>query len=400
MTTRRSFLRGAAWMAVLPHLALGTDQGALDWSSRGAEPVPAEYPYDAPIPDMRSKITNPLPRRVIAGYWTYWGSPIRLKDIPARYNTVFLFHATPVGGAGGTSGAVQWNAPGDGRGAASNFREDLAEFRETRTAILSVGGAQAHVDLSTRARAQAFLDSIKRIHGDLGGFDGLDWNNYEGGQRPDTEQMIWVSLQLKSTYGKDFAITSPPAPWRPDDMTHCRAMIDAGVMDMVSPQYYDGAGLTTEGYIVNSVNEWVARMGDAGRVGVGFGLGDAADRSDQAVVEGAWKSLAARHPELRGAYTWDLPMDERMGWPFAENIAPLVMLDLASASPPPVIIPPVFPIRVRAADPTHTVVAGDTLQKIAVRYGVDDWREIAALNGDPDPESLRVGHFLRLPPGS
>jgi hypothetical protein len=137
--TRRSFLLGAVWVAVLPHLARrpGEDdsQGPRGYSDLPHQPVPEGYPYDKPIPRLTTKVIAPLPSRVVAGYWTYWGSPIRLTDIPARYNTVFLFHATPVGDATGTAGGVQWNNPGNGRGAATNFTADLAEFRRTRTAV-------------------------------------------------------------------------------------------------------------------------------------------------------------------------------------------------------------------------------------------------------------------------
>lgn len=401
MTTRRSFLLGAAWVAVLPHVPLGPDEdsgeGPRRYMDLPHEPVPEGYPYDEPIPSLRNQVMAPLPGRVVAGYWTYWGSPIRLKDIPEHYNTVFLFHATPVGGAPGTTGAVQWNNPGNGRGAATHFKADLAEFRRARSAILTVGGARANVDLSTRARARAFLDSIKRIYGDLGGFDGIDWNNYEGDQQPNTDQMIWISQQLKATYGQNFAITSPPAPWRPTDVTHCRAMIDAGVMDMVSPQYYDGPGLAAEGYIVNSVNGWVARMGDASRVGVGFGLASVANYSTRAAVEGAWKTLAALHPDLRGAFNWNLRTDEGAGWPFANNVGPLVMIGAPRTTTPPLIVPPIFPIRAPTTGSTHAVVAGETVAGTATRYGITGSQGISSLNGDLTPESLRVGELQKLP---
>ncbi|QCU77654.1 hypothetical protein E7744_05135 [Citricoccus sp. SGAir0253] len=340
MITRRSFLAAA----VLP--ALGLASGAVDgeepqrYTDVSREPVPEGYPHDRPLPTLRSPVMAPLPRRVVAGYWTYWGSPTRLRDIPAQYNTVFLFHATPVGGAPGSTGAVQWNTPDDGRGAATHLLADLAEFRRTRTAILTVGGARAHVDLSTRARAQAFLDSVLRIYGDLGGFDGLDWNTYEGDQQPNTEQMIWVSRELKARFGQDFAITTPPAPWRQVDVAHCRAMVEAGVLDMVSPQYYDGPGLATEAHIVRSVTEWVARMGDASRVGVGFGLATRPQYSSRATVRAAWEILAGRHPGLRGGFNWNLATDEGMGWPFAEQIAPRMVIE---ASSPP-IVPPLVPV--------------------------------------------------------
>ncbi|MEV4900701.1 glycosyl hydrolase family 18 protein [Citricoccus sp. NPDC055426] len=313
-----------------------------------------------------------LPQRVVAGYWTSWGSPLRLTEIPPQYNTVFLFHATPVGGAPGSTGAVQWSAVGDGRGAATHFTADLAQFRRNRTAILTVGGSRQHVDLSTRLRAQTFLDSIKRIYGELGGFDGLDWNNYEGEQQPDTDQMIWISQQLKTTYGQDFAITSPPAPWRPADVRHCKAMIDAGVLDMVSPQYYDGPGLADEKHIVESVNEWVAIMGDSSRVGVGVGLANATNYSTHATVEGAWKTLAGRHPQLRGAFNWNISTDERMGWPFANYVGPLMMKLTLPATMPPLTVPPIIPVFASTLKRDNTEESEATSGDIAENHGMTD----------------------------
>lgn len=347
MITRRSFLYGAAWAAGALRTAPQPEdpevQGPRRHGDLHLEPVPAGYPYDRSIPAVRSRIMVPLPRRVVAGYWTSWGSPPRLTEIPTHYNTVFLFHATPVGGAPGTTGAVQWNSVGNGRGAANRFTADLAEFRRTRTAILTVGGSRQHVDLSTRTRAQTFLDSVKRIYADLGGFDGLDWNTYEGDQLPDTEQMIWISTRLKEAYGPTFAITTPPAPWRPADLRHCRAMIEAGVLDLASPQYYDGPGLADEHHIVASVNEWVQQLGDPRRVGVGFGVADAPHYSSRAAVEGAWRQLSAQHPTLRGAFNWEISHDREAGWPFAEHVAPLVMID-TSLTAAPITVPPVIPV--------------------------------------------------------
>ena len=45
---------------------------------------------------------------------------------------------------------------------------------------------------------------------------------------------------------------------------------------------------------------------------------------------------------------------------------------------------------------THTVVAGDTLYNIGVRYGVNP-RELAALNGITDPTAIPLGFVMKLP---
>jgi LysM repeat protein len=46
----------------------------------------------------------------------------------------------------------------------------------------------------------------------------------------------------------------------------------------------------------------------------------------------------------------------------------------------------------------YTVRAGDTLAKIAARYGTTVWK-LASLNGIPNPNYIRVGQVLCIRPG-
>ena len=67
------------------------------------------------------------------------------------------------------------------RESATQFNTDLAAIRAAgRCVILSVGGANSHIDLSTQTRSDAFTASIEKIHTQLGGFDGVDFD-IEGG---------------------------------------------------------------------------------------------------------------------------------------------------------------------------------------------------------------------------
>ena len=142
-----------------------------------------------PPPAVSPTPVGGLPAKVVAGYWPYWPSaPIRIRDIPTAYNVIYLFHARPVGGAPGSTGAVYWTAPGDGRGAATNLVADIQYARSTqgRKVILSAGGAGNGMSFPNRTTSQAFVDSVAALYGTLGGFDGLDWNTYEADQQPDT----------------------------------------------------------------------------------------------------------------------------------------------------------------------------------------------------------------------
>ncbi|WP_437479069.1 glycosyl hydrolase family 18 protein [Sorangium sp. So ce1014] len=266
-----------------------------------------------------------LPAKVVAGYYPNWTpSPVRIRDINSNYNLIYLFAAHPVGGQPGTTGAVTWTPPGDGMGAATHLKEDIQYARTTqdRRIILSIGGAGQGMSFPDRGKSQTFVDSVVGIYNDLGGFDGIDWNTFEANQNPDTEEMIWISLELKRRF-PGFIITAPPAPWNQRDKDFCKVMVDAGAMDYAAPQYYDGPDLDQQSYIVDNVDQWVRLLGPT-HVVVGFGIWDAEHYMsiDEAIP--TWNEVEGNHPTLRGAFDWQIHTDESQGWPFADRIGPLV----------------------------------------------------------------------------
>ena len=125
--------------------------------------------------------TDSLPAKVVGGYYPNWTpSPVRIRDVNDNYNLIYLFHAQPVGGPPGSTGAVYFNLPGDGRGAATNLVEDIRYARavQGRKIILSVGGVGNGMIFTSRAKSQIFVDSVAAIYQQLGGFDGLDWQTH------------------------------------------------------------------------------------------------------------------------------------------------------------------------------------------------------------------------------
>lgn len=266
---------------------------------------------------------RPLPGRIVAGYWPSWyPDAIRLRDLPSHYNLVYLFACVPSGAAG----TVVWQPPGDRRGARTHLVEDINHLRmvQGRSVILSVGGAGAGLDFDSRAKSQAFLISIHDIIAGLGGVDGLDFNTFEAGLLPAFDEYAWLSLQLKAAYGVDFMITSPPAPWSGSDKVFCQRMVQSGLMDFCAPQYYDGPGLTTQEFVIDSIGEWVGLVG-ADRLGVGFGINaDAPDFMTTAECVNTWQAVQAAYPDIRGAYVWSLATDETNGWGFARQVGPLI----------------------------------------------------------------------------
>ena len=270
--------------------------------------------------------TAPGNGRIVGGYYPNWTpAPPRIRDLNANYNLVYLFAATPVGGPPGTTGAVTFTLPGDGLGAATNLVADLQYARRTqgRKIILSVGGAGQGMSFPNRAKSQHFVDSIVAIYAQLGGFDGLDWNTFEGNQAPDTSEMIWISLQLKARYPA-FIISAPPAPWNAVDKAFCQAMVQAGAMDYAAPQYYDGPGLAVPSYVVGNVQEWVNLLG-AAHVVVGFGINPGvANYMTPADAIGIWKQVVAANPAIHGGFDWETNTDQAQGFPFANGVGNLI----------------------------------------------------------------------------
>lgn len=269
------------------------------------------------------------PNAVIGGYYPDWTpSPPRIRDVAPNYNLIYLFSALPVGGSPGATGAVSFTPPGDVAGAATNLVADIQYARKVqgRKIILTVGGAGNSMSFPNRTNSQNFVNSIVSISEQLGGIDGIDWDTYEGSQVPDTSEMIWISLELKSLF-PGFIISSAPAPWSvpPNfpDLTFCKAMVEAGALDYAAPQYYDGPNLAEPSYVVGSVATWVAALG-ADHVVVGLGINDATNYMSPAQALTTWNQVLKATPHIRGAFDWEIFTDQAQGWPFAQTIAPLI----------------------------------------------------------------------------
>eukprot|EP01126_Amoeba_proteus_P025432 TRINITY_DN2538_c0_g2_i1.p1 TRINITY_DN2538_c0_g2~~TRINITY_DN2538_c0_g2_i1.p1 ORF type:complete len:148 (+),score=19.21 TRINITY_DN2538_c0_g2_i1:428-871(+) len=123
--------------------------------------------------------------------------------------------------------------------------------------------------------------------------------------------MVWMSLELKRLY-PGFIITAPPAPWNERDQTFCKAMVDAGAMDYVAPQYYDGPDLNDPNYVIQNIQTWVSLVG-AQRVMVGFGLDTAQYYMTLNQATTAWNGVVSRYPDIAGAFDFEI----NTGWVIA-----------------------------------------------------------------------------------
>lgn len=85
--------------------------------------------------------------------------------------------------------------------------------------------------------SRRFVDSVVRINAELGGtlakpaIDGVHFTMFEAEATPNAAEYLGLFAELKRRFGKDFGITSPPAPWK----AQARAMIrEALSMDLMT----------------------------------------------------------------------------------------------------------------------------------------------------------------------
>ena len=288
---------------------------AQKWQLNPATSTPTPTPTPAPT------------GRIVGGYYPTWvSSPQRLTSVNAAYNLIYLFAATTAapGGNAGT-GAVGFNLPADTNGAATHWAADIQAARTTqhRKIILSVGGAGYGMAFPNRAYSQTFLNSIQSLYNAWGGFDGLDWNTFEGTTNANVSEMIWVSQQLKASH-PGFIISAPPAPWNTTDQSLCVSMLAAGALDYCAPQYYDGPSLADPAWIASNVDTWMTLIPPKNFV-FGFGIDpNLANYETIAVGESVWKNVSAKYPAIGGAFDWQINEDLLNGSPFATQLAPLV----------------------------------------------------------------------------
>lgn len=241
-------------------------------------------------------------------YHAWRGTPTpQINQLPTEFNVVYIFHC-------------KFNSNGSAR--YEHITDTTAaEVQAARTAgqklILTLGGGQGnHFIYTDRTQTQALVTSLKTIIADLGGVDGIDWNNYEGStlttdnRATFADELIWASQELRKPapegYGPNFIITSPSSPNEPNDQYVMQRMNDAGALTYAAPQYYDWTGFADPGFIKTRTDTWVNTVmrGDATKVVVGFPADYSRNSPTTADCIREWDNIKAAHPNIRGCFGW------------------------------------------------------------------------------------------------
>ncbi len=212
-----------------------------------------------------------IPTRPCALYWEYYAPVQRLSLFSTRYNVIFLFQAVPVGGAPGTTGAINLLKPSGTPGTFYNVDIQTCRSRGQRI-LMTIGGQNAQLTLNTQGRADAFIASVKSINETLKvgttlsgsaltvpAIDGIDWNNFEqaniAGQ---STYMTYAGQQIKAYYGSTFQVSAPPAPGDGaqgiSDRLLLATMYRSNALDWFCPQMYDHSSNTTDSAVRTSLD--------------------------------------------------------------------------------------------------------------------------------------------------
>lgn len=297
-----------------------------------------------------------LPTNVIGLYWDADGAnwPVdnrpRLSSYPTSLNVLLVAFARPVGGPPGTTGAMQFTMPNGAAG--TNLVADIQTCRARgQRVLLSCGGGGGHVTLGSQARADAFIASIKAINEQLGGagtvkaIDGIDFNIFET-VTADGQWMSYIGQQLKAYYG-EFLITCPPSAsdWDGSATNNRLAiaqMYNAGAMDLMMPQHYDGPGNATVGNVNLRAGFYNTAVDIGGgvmvtipenRIAIGFGIIPGQPDEEwwtAADAASAYTANVAAGHNPKGATNWSAKNDPTNS--FATTVAPVITNNVSTGN--------------------------------------------------------------------
>ena len=164
---------------------------------------------------------NSLPQNIVVGYWHNWNASvapyITLKDVPVGYNVICVAFAIPVS----HSDMTMQFTPADV--SKEEFIKDIKATQQRGTKVLiSIGGANAPVELKTDEDRQKFVTSMRNIIQEYG-FDGMDIDlegssvilnpgdtDFKNPTTPKIKNLISATRTLCNEFGNNFILSAAP----------------------------------------------------------------------------------------------------------------------------------------------------------------------------------------------
>ena len=209
------------------------DNGACEGGTTPPTTTPTTPPTTTPTaPPTTSPTTSPpatgIPKHALIGYlhasFANGSGYLRMSDVPADWDIVDLAFGEPTSA---TSGDIRFTlCPATECPGVESEAEFIAAIRAKRAAgkkvLLSIGGANGQVQLTTTAARDTFVSSVSAII-DKYGLDGVDVDfeghslslntgdtDFKNPTTPVIVNLISALKSLKARYGAGFVLTMAP----------------------------------------------------------------------------------------------------------------------------------------------------------------------------------------------
>jgi chitinase len=239
-----------------------------------ASPTPTPTASPTPTPTVTPCATvignggcnSKLPKHALIGYWHNFTNPsgdtYRIRDVAPEWDVIMISFADDAG-----NGAVAFNLDKNA-GTEAEFIADVAAKRaQGKKVILSLGGQEGRMTLSSKENVTNFVNSLHAIITKYG-FDGIDLDLESGAGvvlgTPIINNLIDAVKQLKAKVGPSFYLSmAPEHPYVQGGYVAYSGIWGAylpiidGLRDdlnMIHVQYYNNGGLWTP-YSNGALNE-------------------------------------------------------------------------------------------------------------------------------------------------
>lgn len=269
-----------------------------NWSAElSYELPPGVDPTPTPDPDP----VGNYPSAVVSVYKMMWNTNgPNIASIASGCNEIRLSFLQ-----GDPPTAVGWGAQGQSSALADIATKVAAGVR----IIWSIGGAGGSINTGNRT---SFVSGIASAYSALSGnLHGIDWD-VEASSLSQSD-VLWISQQLKSTYGDEFAITMAPNGSNVDQyLPTAVALHNAGALDNYGQQFYDApvSLSAAKGRISQAIGAGLPES----KISVGMMIASDANHWTNAQCRSYYTDIRNTWPGIRKAYLWEAQRSGTSEW--------------------------------------------------------------------------------------